>query len=127
MPLKKGYAGLRGVSGLIMKNWRAFITFELLYKLALASVVLPLLGACFGGIMTLTGYPYLTAENLFSFLKHPLTILLTAAVLLLAATFTMVDISAVIYTLDQSRQHERARMYEILLFSAISILSFIDK
>ena len=117
MTLKKSFAGLRGVSGLILQNWRAFITFELLYKLALAAVVLPLLGACFGGIMDLTGYPYLTAENVFSFLKHPLTILLIAGVLLLAATFTMVDISAVIYTLDQSRQQERARMYEILLFS----------
>lgn len=117
MALKRRLAGIRTTGGLVLHNWRAFIIFELLYKLALASLVLPLLGACFGGIMRLSGYPYLTAENIFSFLKHPLTILLIAAVLLLAASFTMVDISAVIYTLDQSRQNERARMYDILLFS----------
>lgn len=105
------------MAGLLMRNWKAFIIFELLYKLLITAVALPLLGLCFAGIMQVSGYSYLTAENYALFLKHPLTILLLVAFVLLGATFNMIDISAVIYTLDLSRQKEQASFLSISRFS----------
>ena len=77
---------------LVMRNWKAFIMFELLYKLLITVAGFPLLGLCFTGIMRLSGYPYLTRENIWLFLKHPLTILMILAFVLLAATVNMIDI-----------------------------------
>ena len=107
---------------LVMRNWKAFIMFELLYKLLITVAGFPLLGLCFTGIMRLSGYPYLTRENIWLFLKHPLTILMILAFVLLAATVNMIDISAVIYTLDQSRQKEQAGLVAIIRFSVRNAL-----
>ena len=109
-------------AGLVMRNWKAFIMFELLYKLLITVAGFPLLGLCFAGIMRLSGYPYLTRENIWLFLKHPLTILMILAFVLLAATVNMIDISAVIYTLDQSRQKEQAGLVAIIRFSVRNAL-----
>ena len=37
--------------GLVKKNWRALVTFELLYKLSVAIIYIPILRASFYGIM----------------------------------------------------------------------------
>ena len=102
---------------LVKRNWRALVTFELLYKLSVAIIFIPLLSGSFYGIMRISGYTYLTRENTVSFLLRPTTLILLVLYLLLAAGCTMIDISAVIYTLECSRQDVRAGMRGIIVFA----------
>ena len=108
---------LKEIIRLVKKNWRALVTFELLYKLAVAIIFIPGLSGSFYGIMRVGGYTYLTRENTVAFLLRPTTMILLILFLLLAAGCTMIDISAVIYTLDCSRQGVRTGLNGIIKFS----------
>lgn len=108
---------MKRVMGLIRVNWRTMAGFELLYKLLSISVFTPLFWGIFNGIMKVTGYEYLTIENILPFLVNPLT--LAALLLLFAcmAVYTMVDIGAVIFLLDQSYQGNKMNLVQTLKFS----------
>ncbi len=77
----------------------------------------PLLTGGFNLIMHVTGYAYLTLENLGHFLLHPFTIIALACLLILAAAYAMLDISAVVFTMDQSVQKNPVTLGQILRFS----------
>lgn len=81
--------------------------FELLYKLLAITVFAPLFSLMFRGILELTGYSYLTIENIFSFLKSPLTWVLIFLLLLLLAVYTVFDITAVLYAIDQGYRRQK--------------------
>ena len=97
---------------LLRVNWHTMAWFELLYKLLSLAVFTPLCWTAFNGIMRITGYEYLTIENILSFLTNPVTI--AALFLLLAAmtVYTMIDIGAVIFLLDQSYQGVKADLQQ---------------
>ena len=69
-------------------------------------------------IMKAGGYSYLTIENIISFLSSPVTILLLVVLVIFAATYAMIDISAIIFTIDQSKQKNKVHIWQILEFSA---------
>ena len=116
--------GMRGIGvlgetwGLVTRNWRTLVAFELCYRLLLVSVMVPVLGLGLRATMWALGYSYLTLENVVGFLTQPLTLAIGAALVLVAATFTMVDVSAVLYVLDLSRQDVSARLGATLRFAA---------
>ena len=97
---------------LLRVNWHTMAWFELLYKFLSLAVFTPLCWTAFNGIMRITGYEYLTIENILSFLTNPVTI--AALFLLLAAmtVYTMIDIGAVIFLLDQSYQGVKADLQQ---------------
>ncbi len=105
------------VARLVFYNWKPLAAFEILYKLASVLVFVPLLLGIFNLTMKLTGYAYLTPENIFSFVKNPVTILMLVGMLLLATMYAMVDISAVVFTLDQSMQQARTNLRQVVLFA----------
>ena len=84
---------------LIRFNAPALIWFEILYKLLGAAVFFPLLYGIFDLCMLITGYRYLTLENITSFLLHPMVYIALAFIILLIINYAFFDISAVIYTL----------------------------
>lgn len=108
---------LREINKLILYNWRPLLGFEIIYKLASAVIFMPLLWGLLDFAMGLSGYTYLTLENIFVFLTRPSTFILLAIWLFLAAVYAMIDISAVIFVLDQSRQEQRIHFSQIFRFA----------
>ena len=105
--LRSALASLRGCAG-------GLLLFELIYKLTAAAFFPPAFSAVFRGLMRLTGYKYLTAENLPAFLLHPLTILFFVFVLLMIAAYSALDASVAILLLTTARQGQCPSVFKAL-------------
>ena len=66
---------IKKVMDLLRVNWRTMAEFEILYKVLSLTIFTPIFLWVFNGIMKVTGYQYLTIENVFSFFLNPLTLL----------------------------------------------------
>lgn len=106
------------VRTILKYSWKPLFQFELLYKLLAITVFAPLLSAMFQGIMYLTGYAYLTVENLSSFLSNPLTLVLIFLLLLCLAVYSVFDIGAVLYAIDLGYRQQRAGVQDMLAAAA---------
>ena len=104
--------------GMIWKSWRPLFEFELLYKLLAITVFTPLFSLSFRGIMELTGYAYLTADNVREFLENPLTIVLGILLLLLVAFYVLFDISAILFAVDQARSNRETNVLRMFAAAA---------
>ena len=102
---------IKKVMDLLRVNWRTMAEFEILYKVLSLTIFTPLFLWAFNGIMKVTGYQYLTIENVFSFLLNPLTLLALLLLAVCMAVYSMVDIGAVIFLLDQSYQGKKQVWY----------------
>lgn len=98
----------RKVINLLRVNLRTMAEFEILYKLLSLSVFTPVFWGIFNGIMSITGYEYLTIENILSFFMNPLTLASLLLLIVCMAVYTMIDIGAVIFLLDLSYQGKKA-------------------
>ena len=96
--LKKTKEGI----GLLRRNVPALLWFELLYKLLGVTLFFPLLYGIFDFCMFITGYRYLTLENVRFFFRNPLVYLGILLMVLLLLLYAFLDISAVIYILHCS-------------------------
>ena len=108
---------IRRLFRLLQVNWKTLVWFELIFKLATIALFLPLSKWCFSGLMHLLGYRYLTLENLFRFLKNPVTILALLLTMVLIAFYAMFDIGCVLYILDQSSQKRRVSVTQAASYS----------
>lgn len=106
------------VAKLIRINWKTMAGFELLYKVLSLTVFTPLFWGMFNGIMKITGYAYLTKENVLSFLGNPVTLATLIVLFFCMAVYTMTDIGAVIFLLEQSRQGVRVNLKQTVKFAA---------
>lgn len=106
-----------GLLKLLRKNWRQLVAFELFYKVVSTAVLLPLMIGCFDISMRVTGYTYLTADNLCSYLLHPFTLLMLLFILFSLTFYTLFDISAIIYIFDQSYQQKQVDFLSIFIYS----------
>lgn len=113
---------LKKVWQLLFYNWKPLIGFELIYKAVSVVVFVPLLWQMFNWTMKISGYGYLTRENVKDFFLNPITIFALVLLLLLAMTYVMIDISAVIFLLDQSAQKNRVHLWQILKFAVKNVL-----
>ena len=103
---------------LVNRNRRALAEFEIVFKLLTFLVAVPLFSGSFRLVMKMTGYRYLTVENVLSFAVHPLTLLSLLVLLLVMTAYAMFDIATVIILLDQSYQNRKARLPDVLRLSA---------
>lgn len=108
---------IREVGALVLYNWKALAGFELIYKFASGLLFLPLLWNVFDWIMKASGYTYLTLENIVPFLMQPFTIIALFFLLLLVAAYAMIEISAIVFVIDQSKQKRKVHFQQILKFS----------
>ncbi len=97
---------------LLLVNWRSIIEFELLYKFISLTIFTPVFWGIFNAIMKITGYAYLTIENILSFLLNPITVVALLALFVCMAVYSMIDIGAVIFLLDQSYQGKKADLLQ---------------
>jgi len=105
------------VRRLIDCNWKTLVSFELIYKFSTAIIFVPFIWGLFDLIMRVRGYYYLTLENIGAFLLNPFTILALLLIFVIATVGAMIDISAVIFILDQSSQGQKVHLQQVVRFS----------
>ena len=107
----------RKIVSLIVFNWRPLVLFELIYKVFAAAIMVPVFLTLFTLILKTSGTPYLTYETARTFFAHPLTDALLVLLLLAMTMYSMIDIGAVIFILDQSAQNKKVHTLQALTFS----------
>ena len=95
-------------------SWRPLFAFELLYKLLAVTVFTPLTSLSLRGIMELSGYSYLTVDNVGPFLLNPVTLLMLALLLLILAFYVVFDISAILFAVDLGRVGKKTTVAEMV-------------
>lgn len=113
---------MKKVAALLRVNLRTMAEFELLYKFLSLSVFTPVFWGAFNGIMKITGYKYLTIENVLPFLLNPLTLAMLLLLFICMAFYTMIDIGAVIFLLDQSYQGKKADLVQTARYAVRNAL-----
>ena len=98
-------------------NLKTLLFFEILYRFFSIVVMLPLFRIAFFGIIRLCGTSYLTGESLSMVIKNPLFFILSGALLLAMAIYSMIEVSAVIFIFDRSEEEKKAGFLETLWFS----------
>ncbi|MDE7326771.1 MAG: glycerophosphodiester phosphodiesterase [Lachnospiraceae bacterium] len=101
------------------KNIRALFLFELLCKAAFTMVFYPLCKAAFRLLLRVTGYSYLTLENLPRFVRHPATVTVLFAVLLAGSLFYLVEAVSLIVFYQGYVKEKKIGVIQIL-FPGIS-------
>lgn len=102
--MKKNY--LKNTLKILKYNLRTLIRFELFYKIILTIILIPIAIESFNLTMKLTGYTYLTLENILSFLLNPITFVLLLLIIIFLTIITIFDISTLIVIFDVS-YHEK--------------------
>ena len=103
---------------LLRRNWKAFLGFETLYKLAVTALFLPLLTAIFALTIRAAGLTYLSTEAIKAYLLHPVTIVCLFLMLLMAAFISLFDMQAVICCCRASQMDRDITMPEMVMAGA---------
>lgn len=99
-------------------NRKTFLGFELVFKLITVFIAMPLLLGMFDLVMKISGYHYLTLENIASFLVHPFTVLFLLLLLFLTAAYNLFDMVTVFLILDQSYRGKKIAILDAVRQSA---------
>ena len=97
---------------LLKYNLSSILGFELIFKIMTILIGSPLFLSIFNGVMKLTGYNYLTIENIAKFLTHPITVIALILLIFLMTLYTMFEITVIIIMLDQSKQKNKVRIID---------------
>jgi len=108
---------IRKIKDVIACNFKSFIIFQLIFKVVTFLIFTPLFLNTFNLIMKITGYSYLTFENIFSFLTNPLTLVMIIILLLLMTVYSIFDISTIIIMIDASYQNKKISIKEAVNIS----------
>lgn len=84
-----------------------FLAFELIYKLLLMAVGIPVLALLLKITLKVAGISYLNDENLLVYIKNPLTILVFIIILFCCAIFSFMELSALAGCFACYERHER--------------------
>jgi len=108
---------IKNVMTMIRYNIWTFVAFESMFKVISFLIFTPLFLNLFNGIMRITGYTYLTIENILSFLTNPLTFFMLLILILLMTIYTMFDVTTIIIILDASYQKKKIKMIDAIHLS----------
>lgn len=102
---------------IIFFNIGVLVRFEIIFKLLTLLIFAPLFLNSFDLIMKISGYSYLTLENVFSFAVHPFTLIALVVLILLMTAYEMVDVTTIIVILDCSYQKKKIKMPDAVRIS----------
>ncbi len=108
---------LKKLKTMLKFNLKTLINFEILYKLISTIIFVPLFLSIFRLITKISGYSYLTFENIFTFLTNPLTIIFLLILILLVTFYTLIDISTIIIILDCSYEKKKISVKEAFILA----------
>ena len=98
--MKKNY--LKNAYNMITYNFRTLLGFEFIYKLIIRLIFMPIAISGFNLAMKLTGFTYLTLENIAKFAINPITIVLLLLIIIFLTMVTLFDITTLIVIFDES-------------------------
>ncbi len=98
-------------------NARALISFEFVFKLLSLMIFTPLFVNGFNFIMRITGFRYLTIENILSFIINPITLIMLVVLILFMTLYAMFDIATIIIILDASYQKKKIKATDAVQIS----------
>ncbi len=107
----------KNLKNILRFNIKTLLLFEAFYKMASVIIFTPLFLEIFKLITKISGYAYLTIENVFSFLLNPLTILFLIILIILLTFYTIIDISTIIIILDYSWHEEKIGIKKALILA----------
>lgn len=113
---------LKKAWGMIKYNIWSLVGFEAIFKVLSFAIFTPLFLKLFIVVMRLTGYSYLTLDNIWSFLSNPKTIAMLFFLIVLMTVYTMFDITTVIIILDESYHKRKIKMLDAVRKSLKKIL-----
>lgn len=108
---------LKNTFKIIKYNLGTLVLFEFLYKIILAIIFIPALIGGFNLTMRLTGFTYLTLENISSFLLNPITIILLFLIIIILTVITIFDISTLIVIFDLSYHEKKIGLKDVIKIS----------
>ncbi len=83
-------------------------------------IMLPLLSLCFNFVLSKSGYSYITAENMLSVIKNPLTTVFVLLLLLLFVLFSTVEVGALIACFQSSREEKKITARHMLVSGIVN-------
>lgn len=113
--MKNNY--IKNISNMIKYNLGTLIKFEVIYKLLLSIILIPFAILGFNLSMKITGYTYLTLENITKYLLNPITIILLILLIIYLTIVTIFDISTIIILFDISYKKEKISLVELIKLS----------
>lgn len=105
------------IKNMLFYNFQELVTFQTVFKVTSFLIFAPLFLNLFNIIMKITGYEYLTIENLFNFVTNPLVIIMLLLLILFMMVYTFFDLSTIIIILDASYQKKKIDIKEVLTIS----------
>lgn len=108
---------LKDILNIIKFNLSTLIKFEILYKVVLSIILIPFAILGFNLSMKLTGYTYLTIENIFSYLLNPITLIMLVLLIIYLTFVTMFDIASLIILFDISYCKEKIGVIDLIKLS----------
>lgn len=105
---------LKNTYKLIKYNFGTLLKFEIIYKILVSLIFMPIAMSGFKLSMKLTGFSYLTIENFPSFLLNPITLLLILIAIIFLTLVTLFDVSTIIILFDASYNEKKVTLKEIL-------------
>ena len=113
--MKNNY--IKNITNMLKYNLGTLIKFEVIYKLLLSIILIPFAILGFNLSMKITGYTYLTLENITKYLLNPITILLLILLIIYLTIVTIFDISTIIILFDISYKKEKISFVELIKLS----------
>ena len=107
---------------LIKNNIKTVIEFEIIYKLIVSLLIIPISIAGFNFVMKCSGYTYLTGENILGFLINPINLLFLLIMIIILTIVTMIDISTLIIIFDQSYHNKKIRLIDAVKTAFIRLI-----
>ena len=101
----------------IKYNFGTLAKFEIIYKLLALFIFAPMAVGGFNLSMKLTGYSYLTIENIASFILNPITLILILIGIIFLTLVTLYDVSTMIIIFDASYNEKKISLKETVKIS----------
>jgi len=108
---------LKDTYKIIKYNFGTLAKFEIIYKILMLLIFTPLFMSGFKLSMKLTGFSYLTIENISSYILNPVTLILILVAILLLTLVTLFDVSTMIIIYDASYNEKKITLKEIMKIS----------
>lgn len=106
---------------IIKYNFSTLAKFEIIYKILVALIFVPMVMGGFKLSMKLTGFSYLTIENISSYILTPITLIFILVSILFLTLVTLFDISTMIIIYDASYNEKKISLKETLKISLSKI------
>lgn len=95
-------------------NMPAIILFELLYKILTLAFLTPAIYALLNYSVECADISYLTTKNIGQYLKTPTTYCVFVVILMIVSLYILIDISALILAMDDSKHEEKSNPLKLL-------------